>query len=112
MRIVLGVARRAPVLATAGEPFECSLELKNTGRRARHLVEVEDRFAGDTGRVVAVRLRRGEPKMVRYTLENPRRGVYAGGNIVVESGAPFGLFYGRHRKWWPPTSWSTRGPST
>src|SRR5215216_4261369 len=38
--------RRAPVVATAGEPFECSLEVRNTGRLARHLLEVEDRFAG------------------------------------------------------------------
>ncbi len=98
---VLGVdvARRAPVVATAGEPFECSLEVQNTGRLARYMVEVEDRFAGDTGRAVAVRVRRDEPEVVRYTVENPRRGIYAGGDVVVESGAPFGLFYGRRRKW-------------
>jgi uncharacterized protein (DUF58 family) len=93
------VVRHAPVLATAGEPFECSLEIRNTGRLARHLLEMEDRFAGDTGRAVAVRVRRDEPEIVRYTLENPRRGIYAGGEIVVESGAPFGLFYGRRREW-------------
>jgi uncharacterized protein (DUF58 family) len=95
------VVRRAPVLATAGEPFECSLEIRNTGRLARHLLEVEDRFAGDTGRAVAVRVRRAEPEVVRYTIENPRRSIYAGGDIVVESGAPFGLFYGRRRGWAP-----------
>ena len=93
------VARRAPILATAGEPFECALELKNTGRLARHLLEVEDTFAGDTGRAVAVRVRRGEPEVVRYTVENPRRGIYEGGGIVVESRSPFGLFYGRRRAW-------------
>src|SRR5215216_7220567 len=43
------VTRRAPVLATAGEPFECSLDIRNTGRLARHLLEVEDSFAGDKG---------------------------------------------------------------
>ena len=57
----------------------------------------EDRFAGDTGRAVAVRVRRGETETVGYTVENPRRGIYAGGEIVVESRAPFGLFYGRRR---------------
>jgi uncharacterized protein (DUF58 family) len=93
------VARRTPVLATAGEPFECSLEMRNTGRLARHLLEVEDRFAGDAGRAVAVRVRRGESEVVRYTIENPRRGIYSGGEVVVESGAPFGLFYGRRRIW-------------
>ena len=93
------VARRNPIVATAGEPFECSLEMRNTGRLARHLLEVEDRLAGDAGRAVAVRVRRNEPEIVRYTAENPRRGIYAGGDIVIESGAPFGLFYGRRRKW-------------
>ncbi len=93
------VARRAPILATAGEPFECTLELRNTGRLARHLLEVEDSFAGDTGRAVAVRVGRGEPRVVRYTLENPRRGIYEGGGILVESRSPFGLFYGRRRAW-------------
>jgi uncharacterized protein (DUF58 family) len=93
------VVRRAPVLATAGEPFECTLEVKNTGRLARHLLEVEDCFAGDTGRAVAVRVGRDEPEVVRYTVENPRRGIYKGGGFVVESRAPFGLFYGRRREW-------------
>lgn len=93
------VVRRAPVLATAGEPFECALEVRNTGRLARHLLEVEDHIAGDTGRTVAVRVRRGEPEVIRYTVENPRRGIYKGGTTVVESRAPFGLFYGRRRGW-------------
>src|SRR5215211_8799737 len=92
------VRRRAPVQATAGEPFECALEIENTGRLARHLLEVEDRFAGGMGRTVAVRVGRHEPEIVRYTIENPRRGVYPGGEIIVESGAPFGLFYGRRRR--------------
>jgi uncharacterized protein (DUF58 family) len=95
------VMRDAPVLATAGEPFECALEIRNTKRLARHLLEVEDRFAGDKGRVVAVRVRRDEPAVVRYTVENPRRGIYAGGDVILESGAPFGLFYGRRRGWAP-----------
>jgi len=92
------VERRAPVQATAGEPFECVLEIKNTGRLARNLLEVEDRFAGGTGRAVAVRVGRQKPGILRYTIENPRRGIYPGGEIIVESGAPFGLFYGRRRR--------------
>ncbi len=91
------VTRRAPVLATSGEPLECLLELRNTGRLARHLLEVEDHFAGDTGRAVAVQLKRDKPEVVRYTMENPRRGVYCGGEVVIESAAPFGLFYTRRR---------------
>ncbi|CAN5773414.1 hypothetical protein BH18ACT11_BH18ACT11_28900 [soil metagenome] len=93
----IGVTRRAPVVATAGEPFECSLGLENRGRLPRYMIEVQDRFAGDTGRAVAVRVRRGRPETVGYTVENPRRGVYAGGEVVVESRAPFGLFYGRRK---------------
>ena len=93
----VGVTRRAPVVATAGEPFECTLELENRGRLPRYMLEVEDHFAGDTGRAVAVRVRRGQTEEVGYTVENPRRGVYAGGEVVVESRAPFGLFYGRSK---------------
>jgi len=89
--------RRAPVQATAGEPIECTLELRNTKRLARYLLEVEDRFAGGAGRAVAVRVGSKEPEAVRYAIENPRRGVYSGGEILVESGAPFGLFYARRR---------------
>jgi hypothetical protein len=92
-----GITRRAPVVATAGEPFECSLELENRGHLPRYILEVEDRFAGDRGRAIAVRVRRGETETVGYTVQNPRRGIYAGGDVVVESRAPFGLFYGRRR---------------
>jgi uncharacterized protein (DUF58 family) len=91
------VRRQAPVVATAGEPFECALQLENTGRLPRFMVEVLDRFAGDQGRAVAVRVRRAGPETIRYTVENPRRGIYAGGEVLVESRAPFGLFYGRRR---------------
>ena len=91
------VTRRAPVVATAGEPFECSLEIENKGRLPRYMIEVEDHFAGDRGRAVAVRVRHGETETLRYTVENPRRGIYAGGEVLVESRAPFGLFYWRRR---------------
>ena len=87
--------RHAPVLTTAGEPFECTLEVKNKGRLAQHLLEIEDHFAGDTGRAVVVRVGRDKPEIVKYTIENPKRGIYAGGGVVVETGAPFGLFFRR-----------------
>jgi hypothetical protein len=93
----VGITRRAPVVATAGEPFECSLEIENRGRLPRYMIEVEDSFAGDRGRAVAMRVRRGETETLGYTVANPRRGIYAGGDVVVESRAPFGLFYGRRR---------------
>lgn len=93
----IGTTRRAPVVATAGEPFECTLELENTGRLPRYTIEARDRFAGDEGRAVALRVRGRKSETVRYTLENPRRGIYTGGEVVVESRAPFGLFYGRRK---------------
>jgi uncharacterized protein (DUF58 family) len=93
----IGVTRRAPVVATAGEPFECALDLENTGRFTRFIIEAQDNFAGDSGRVVATRVRRNKPETVEYMVENPRRGIYKDGEVVVESRAPFGLFYGRRK---------------
>jgi uncharacterized protein (DUF58 family) len=90
-------SRKAPGVGRAGDLFECELEVKNTGWLARHLLELEDRFAGDTGRAVLTRVTSGEPGIVRYTVEAPRRGIYSGGDVAVESGAPFGLFY-RHAR--------------
>lgn len=43
------------------------------------------------------RLKPGAPEVASYTVENPRRGVYSGGEVEVETGAPFGLFYRRRR---------------
>lgn len=87
------VARRAPAVATAGEALECSMEVRDTGRLARHMLELEDRFAGGSGRAFAPRVRPGAPAALDYTLHNPRRGIYTGGDVVLGSGAPFGLFY-------------------
>lgn len=94
----LEASRKAPVVATAGEPFECSLHLKNTGRLARHLLEIEDDFAGSGGRALVVRLARGASEVVRYGIEAPSRGIYSGGEVTIESGAPFGLFFARRKR--------------
>ena len=83
----IGVARRAPVVATAGEPFECSLQIENTGRLPRYMLEVEDRFAGDTGRVVAVRVRRGAAEIVPGSAHD---GLDLGGVLFGEGGAGIG----------------------
>ena len=71
---------------TAGAPFECTLEVKSKGR-----------FAGDTGRAVVTRLRRDAPGLLKYAVENLRRGIYTGGYVSVETGAPFGLFFKQNR---------------
>ncbi len=92
------VNRRAPAVGTAGVPLTCSGEVCNTGRLARHMLEIEDRFAGGAGGGVVTRLRRGDSESFDYVIENPRRGIYAGGEVTVESGAPFGLFFGKRRR--------------
>jgi uncharacterized protein (DUF58 family) len=91
------VTRRAPAQATAGEPFECALEVRNTRRLGRHLLEIEDHLAGGTGKSVAVRVKSSHPEALRYAVGNPRRGVYSGGEVLIESGAPFGLYYVRRQ---------------
>ena len=91
------VTRRAPVVGRAGEPLSCALEFRNKGRLGRHMLEIRDEFAGDSGSGVVARVRGGAMERIEYVVENPRRGVYSGGEVVVESGAPFGLFYGRRR---------------
>lgn len=92
------VIRRAPAVGTAGVPLPCSVEVRNAGRIPRHVLEMEDRLAGGAGGGVVVRLKRGGSETLDYAIENPRRGVYSGGEISVESGAPFGLFFGRRRR--------------
>jgi uncharacterized protein (DUF58 family) len=98
------VARLAPVAGTAGEPISCEIEVRNPGRFARYLIEARDAFAGDEGGGVVVRVEGGAAQRVAYRLESPRRGVYPGGGISIESGAPFGLFYGRRRVWTPSSA--------
>jgi uncharacterized protein (DUF58 family) len=93
----LKVSRRAPLVGRAGEPLACALEVHNRGLLARHLLEMRDDFAGDTGRALVARVRPGAPEVFEYAVENPRRGVYSGGEVTVESAAPFGLFYARRR---------------
>ena len=93
----LKVARRVPVTGTAGEPLNCRIEINNEGRFARHLLEISDSFAGGTGCEVVSRIGGRGSESVGLEIENPRRGIYSSGEIVVESGAPFGLFYGRRR---------------
>lgn len=89
--------RKAPPVGTAGESLRCEMEIRNRGRLARHLLEVRDDFAGGTGGGVVVRVRRGAPEGFEYEIEASRRGVYSGGEVTVESGAPFGVFHGRRR---------------
>lgn len=95
------VSRRVPPAATAGAAVECNIEVRNTGIFARHLIEVEDRLAGGTGRAVVVRAVRGRPFQADYEIKGVRRGVYDGGEVALETGAPFGLSRA-HRKVWAP----------
>lgn len=89
--------RQAPMVGTAGEPLSCRMEIRPAGRLARHLLEVRDGFAGGSGGGIVVRVGRGVPESFEYEIEAPRRGVYSGGEVTVESSAPFGIFHGRRR---------------
>lgn len=93
------VTRWAPAVGTDGTPLRCSAEIRNTGRFTRHMLEIEDRLAGDTGGGLVPRLKRSASESFDYIIENPRRGVYEGGEITVRSGAPFGLFFRKSRRW-------------
>jgi len=93
------VERKAPAVGTAGEPLACEMQVRNVGRFARHLMEVRDGFAGGAGAGVVARVGRGATEVFGYEIEVPSRGMYDGGEVVVESSAPFGLFRGRWRRW-------------
>lgn len=93
------VERRAPAVGTAGEPLACEMRVRNAGRFARHLLEIRDEFAGGAGAGVVARVGRGATEVFKYEIEGTGRGVYDGGEVVVESSAPFGLFRGRRRRW-------------
>ena len=92
------VERKAQAVGTAGEPLECEMRVRNAGRFARHLLEIRDGFAGGAGSGVVARVGRGGTEIFAYEIEGPSRGVYDGGEVVVESSAPFGLFRGRRRR--------------
>ncbi|MGH3085934.1 MAG: DUF58 domain-containing protein, partial [Rubrobacteraceae bacterium] len=89
------VKRLSPPVGTAGEPLPCTLEIRNTGKFSKTLLEIEDRFAGGSGRALAARVKPGVPERLNYAVENPRRGVYSDGEALVESAAPFGLLPAR-----------------
>jgi uncharacterized protein (DUF58 family) len=93
----LACRRTVPAVGRAGEPLSCSMEVRNEAALGRYLLEVEDRFAGGSGRGVVARVRRGEPEVFRYDIETPQRGIYTGGEVSVESSAPFGLFTARRK---------------
>ncbi len=87
--------RHSPPVGTAGEPLACALEIRNSGKLSKTLLEIEDDFAGGKGRAVAARIKPGAPERLEYAVENPRRGVYSDGGTRIESSAPFGLLASR-----------------
>lgn len=93
------VERHIPTTGTAGEPLDSKMEIRNEGRFAKHLLELSDDFAEGAGKSVVVRVEGRASESIEYTIENPRRGVYTGGGVTVESATPFGFFYGRRKTW-------------
>ncbi len=109
------VSRKAPVVATAGEDLSCSMKLVNRGFLGRHLLELRDGLAGGEGHVLVERVGRQSGVVVRYTVEGARRGIYGGGEVTLESGAPFGMFWARKMLRVPcnlvvyPKTWAVAG---
>lgn len=93
----LELERHAPATGTSGESLSCRVEVKNAGRFAKHLLEIRDEFASGSGSTIVGRISGRGSENMGYEIENPRRGIFSGGQVTVESGAPFGLFYGRRR---------------
>ena len=109
------VSRKAPVVVTAGEDLACSMELTNRGLVGRHLLELRDGLAGGEGRALVERVESRKGTVVRYAVEGARRGVYGGGEVTLESAAPFGMFWARKKIRVPcslvvyPKTWAVAG---
>lgn len=91
------VRRVSPATATAGRPLRCTLEVSNTGRLPRHLLEIQDNLAGGEGGIVVPRVKGSQTFRVEYEIAGSRRGVYEGGEMLLASSSPFGLIYSRRR---------------
>ena len=111
----LEISREAPVVATAGEDLSCSMKLVNGGLAGRHLLELRDDLAGGEGRALVERVEGRKETVRRYVVEGARRGIYGGGEITLESGAPFGMFWARKKLRVPcnlvvyPRTWAVAG---
>jgi uncharacterized protein (DUF58 family) len=92
----LVVARRVPRTATAGQRVPVTISVTNTGSRSRPLISIDDDFCGRATAVVDV-IRPREARDYSSRRTGARRGVHAGGECRVSSGAPFGVAVAKRR---------------
>ena len=92
----VGVERRAPAEASAGDAVEVDLVVSNRHRRSKLSLLIADRFIAPATVFVPVLERLGRSRVT--TLRSPaRRGVVEGDPVVVSSSAPFGVATARRR---------------
>jgi uncharacterized protein (DUF58 family) len=84
------IGRRVPRTAVAGQRIAATMSVTNRSRRTRGLLAVFDEFCGSGTAVVGL-LRPRETREYASRRGGARRGVYAGGECTVTSGAPFGV---------------------
>jgi len=92
------------IWTTPAEIFEdevvpASLKITNSGKSSKFLFKVEDRLLSKS--LTVFRLPPGETVKFDYEGNGLSRGFYAFGEVVLRSGAPFGLFYREKRKLHP-----------
>lgn len=90
------VARHLPATATAtaGQQLPVTIAMTNASRRMRMLVRATDDFCGKGWAVCGLLF----PQQTRTFVSrrtDVRRGVYADGSCVIDSGAPFGVVQAR-----------------
>ncbi|MFA5786635.1 MAG: DUF58 domain-containing protein [Actinomycetota bacterium] len=75
----------------AGSPIPVSYRLRRHRRSGAHLIVLEDRMCGAAGRTLVPRVPGRASAQATSVLPAAHRGVYAGGPIILSSGAPFGF---------------------
>jgi uncharacterized protein (DUF58 family) len=88
----ISVSRVVPRRSLVGDDVRVGLVVRNGGKRSLPLMRIEDHYgAFEPSAVVATRLRRGETGHLELVKTTLRRGMYASGQMVARSGAPFGF---------------------
>lgn len=94
----LQVRRCRVCSVTAGQELEIALEIENTARRPRPLLEAIDLLPATLGppqqQAIACILP-GETYLWRYTVPAQQRGIYRWHEVQLRTAAPLGLFWSR-----------------
>ncbi len=96
----LQVRRRAPQPVSAGDEVALEIEVTNTSRQWRGLLELRDclppAIQGESTLAIDAIAPQASCR-VRYTGLATRRGIYRWDEVDLRSGAPLGLFWSRRR---------------